>query len=505
MLIFFSCIGNTPDQDSAPKEQESIVLAEHSLQDFVHMSLDVRGKRPSPAELASFVSNPDLAAFVDEYLSDPAFPEQVGWVWNETLHTVFWANQFTRFGEWEEQTWRSIGWEPLAALSLLVSENRSYLDWVTNDKQAIDPHTASIYGIPYDGDGWGWIDMEGDRPEAGVLVSRGLWMRYNADTTNRNRARANAFSEIFLCDSFLERPGGFSFERVSTLNDVEHAIQTQPDCIGCHSAIDPLGSFFGGFAEYSTNLDLQRFSAYSAFKAEWNALRVPPSYFGTPGETIADLGRYAAADPRYTQCAVRRMAASFWGHDISSAALHSIHDSFQESGYTLKGLARAVVLSDGYREQPKRLLKPHEMYGMMRAVFGDVVPEEMKWSHKHRVLLGFGNDNTVLAVNNSFTLSHHLVMEWIAEYMTPALQADLSRAPEERRMLLLATEETEESAKEQIRYWWVCFASELVETDSTEVEKLYTLFSAAGGWEDAEVSWPVVLEAIIRHPKVLFR
>ena len=478
----------------------------YSLSDFARMSLDIRGYRPTPTEISAFLQTPNLDLFVDGFLDDPHFSEQMAWIWNESIHTALWANQYTRFGSWDELTWKSVGWEPLASLQLIIDEKRSFLDWVSHDKQVINQYTASLWDLSYEGEGWGWIDMDGDRPHAGVLSSRALWLRYNADTTNRNRMRANVVADIFLCAGFLNRPGDFEFNVIaSALNNVEKAIQTQPSCIGCHSGLDSLGSFFGGFTERSTELPLSAFVAYSSFQAQWHAQRLSPSYYGIPGSDLSDLGRYIAADPRYSQCAVQRIGKGFLGKELSQNTKHTIHQDFVDAEYRIRPLVRALVLHPEYTQAEIRTLNPTELFGTLYKVFGSATPDEIKWSHKYRVLLGYGNDNDILLSSNNIGVSHHLVLTWVATEIASALLLDRQRPQEERIVLRLATDDSEEQVRIQIQYWWISLFSEWVETDAPQVDELYALFNDAGGGFSPEEAWSVLLEAIIRHPKILIR
>ena len=135
---------------------------------------------------------------------------------------------------------------------------------------------------------------------AGLLSSRVLWMRYTADTFNFNRQRASALSRMFLCADFLDRDGTFEFNALAdSLANVEEAIRTEPGCISCHSALDPLAAFFGGFSELSTDLLLVPTPLFSRQCAWASAIQKKP--FGQP-EILADLGDFVAADPRYTVC-----------------------------------------------------------------------------------------------------------------------------------------------------------------------------------------------------------
>lgn len=478
----------------------------HDLSDFARMSLDLRGHRPSLEEVQQFIEEPRLDNFIDEFLFDEHFSEQMGWVWNKSIHTALWADQYNRFGDWDEETWRAVGWEPMASLQMIIDEERSFLDWVTADTQAVHPATASLWGLPYDGIAWGWTDMEGDRPHAGVLSSRALWLRYNADTTNRNRMRANVVADVFLCSSFLERTGTFEFEALaSALNNVEKAIQTEPGCTGCHSGLDALGSFFGGFTERSTDLPVRSFVAYSAFQAQWHAQRLAPAYYGVPGADLSDLGRYIAQDPRYTMCAVERLGASFFGTEPSLQSKRNAQKDFQASDYRIRPLVRSLILDPSYANAKPRLLSPVELYGTLEKVFGVAVPEALKWSHKHHVLLGFGNDNDILLDSNSFGVSHHLVTEWVAKEISQELVLDLQRDVDDRIVLRIAQDQDEQSARAQVHFWCVSLRTQWIDIDSPQIDRVMELFQAVGGWQNPEASWPLVLEAVLRHPKVMMK
>ena len=72
---------------------------------------------------------------------------------------------------------------------------------------------------------WQWVEMDGERPAAGVLSSRTLWLRYGADATNRNRMRAEKNLQRSFSVKAFDRPGGLSFDRISSINNVEQAIK----------------------------------------------------------------------------------------------------------------------------------------------------------------------------------------------------------------------------------------------------------------------------------------
>ena len=252
-------------------------------------------------------------------------------------------------------------------------------------------------------------------------------------------------------------------------------------------------------------MSLRSFVSYSAFQAQWHAQRLAPAYYGIPGADLSDLGRYIARDPRYTMCAVQRIGESLFGTEPSRQTKRNAHKDFLESNYRIRPLVRSLVLDPSYIDAKPHLLSPVELYGTLQEVFGYAVPEDIKWSHKHHVLLGFGNDNDILLNSNSFSVSHHLITEWIAKEISRELVLDLQRESSERVVLRIAEEQDEQTAREQIHYWWVSLLSQWVEVDSPEVDRIMELFQATGGFQAPESSWPLVLEAIMRHPKAMMK
>ena len=96
-------------------------------------------------------------------------------------------------------------------------------------------------------------------------------------------------------------------------------------------------------------------------------------------------------------------------------------------------------------------------------------------------------------------------MEWLAQEISKEAIWDIGRFAEQRKILTLAIDESETNTRKQLRHWWISLVSEWVETESEEIDQLYSLFVDTGGWDSPQQSWPVVIEAIVRHPKVLFR
>ncbi len=480
---------------------------------LARLSLDLRGVRPSADEIARVQDDPnEIDALIDEYLADPRLPERVGWVWNDSLHTAVWPSGFARFGDWNEEQWRAVGAEPLRLISTVISEERPISDILTEDRVVADPVLADLWGIPHPtGSGWEWTAYTDGRPMAGVLSTNTLWLRYTADAVNYNRHRANAVARVFLCADFLEREGGFTFAvSAESLSSVERAVTEESACLTCHAALDPLASFLGGFAQRSVELPLDRYITWSQHTADWFAARVPPAYFGAPGSDIADMGAMMAADPRFSACAARRVAEGLLRDSITGAEAARMGSDLRAEGMLLRPLIRQVVTSDAYRSPEPRLLTTEQLGSALSDALGwgagatvEDGLEALSWSAEHRVMGGGTDDDTVLFRNDVPGVGLLVLLTWTARQAAqPALEADLARGESDR--VLLGTVDDlpadEATGRALIADWHARLLTSPVDTDSAQVDALWTLWSDAGGSDDLIGAWSEVLGALIRHP-----
>ena len=474
-------------------------------------SIDLRGRRLSHEELLRIEADPSTASdILDEMLNDPALPEQIAWAWNDVFHTAMWAAQYDRFGLQEFETWQALGWEPMAAIELLVQNDQAYTELVTLTELPLHPKTAELWEIESTESDWHWASPGDDRPMAGLLSSRALWMRYTADTFNFNRQRASALSRMFLCADFLDRDGTFEFNALAeSLANVEEAIRTEPACISCHSALDPLAAFFGGYSELSTDLLLVPYTSYSAVNARWASALQTKAYFGQPGESFADLGDFVAADPRFTQCAVETLMHGFLGQKPErDQTFWSVYKDFQDSGYQLRDLARAIVQTEVYQDTEPRLLRAHQLHGVLAAVANADEGSDteglgpLKWSWRHRLLYGEGDDVNILDPSKSVGVSTLLMTEWAGREMAQRVVSSLGS---DDALVELIVDDSEASARQQITQWMRQLLSLPVQANDPEVDALVALWNAAGGSEDLEQAYGSVMAALVRHPDMVLK
>lgn len=488
------------------------VPPEADFQYFARISLDLRSKRPSMEELQAYEQSPaKLEQFIDQWLNDPAFPKQIAWYWNDAIHTAIWASQVDVWSIPPFETRQALGWEPLAFVEAIVRDDLPFQNLVTIDQMPTNEVIGQIWEMPGD-ENWSWADPADDRPMAGILSSRFLWVRYKVDFLNENRARANHFSRIFLCHDYLERDVDFSFEvLVDSIEDMDSAIQTVPACTSCHASLDPLASFFGAF-QLSVNLDIAQSGGVSEFKTDWyNSFR-SPNYFGKPGQNIYDLGQFVAQDPRFTQCSVQRVWEGLI-HETpeKNSNFLSLVQEFEEQNSSVRSLVKSIVLSEQYRNQERHILRPEQLIGVLKDVlFMDEGTETegigpLIWSDKHRVLFGASNDYTIFQSNQSFTVGNHLILEWLSTPISKTIEIDLQRSPEQRDLILVNDENSEDQIREQIRTWGMQLLSYPIEREAPIVNQLFLLWEETAIQYGRTSAWTTVFMALLHHPDSVMR
>jgi hypothetical protein len=511
MVLFASILGCEPEPAAAPPPVDDVELvAEPEPLDAVgiltRLSLDLRGVRPTLAELADVQADPAvLDGYAEAWTRGDAFGERVAWWWNDALHTAVWADDYTRFDVLAFADWVSIGQEPLRIIRGVVAEDLPFSDIVTTPYTMADERLAARYGVPYTGvdGGWGWTAYT-DRPAAGVLSSTSLWLRHTGDITNFNRRRANTVASVFLCADFLEREGQFALAiDAADLTSVENAVRTDPACLSCHAALDPLAAVFGGFAERSQDEPDAQYVRYSAFGEDWYTGWTTPAYFGRPMNDLADLGALIAADPRFAACAARRTYEGLV-HDASfddAPDAPALIETFTE-GMRVSALAVEIVATSQYRSATLRTLAPEQLHTALVDLLGwgasDTLEEgltSLTWRDELRVLGGAPDDDTVLLRNRAPGASLQVVLDWAARTAVPAALASDRARPLEQRVLL--TRETD--VEGQLAEWYTRFLGVPVTADSLEVDRLYALWATAEG----DAAWALALQALVRHPRTV--
>ena len=126
------------------------------------------------------------------------------------------------------------------------------------------------------------------------------------------------------------------------------------------------------------------------------------------------------------------------------------------------------------------------------------------WSPEHRVMFGSIDNFGVLTANPSFTVGHHLVLEWLTKELSNILEQDLLTQNVAERVFL--TEATQNSTSEsQILRWKQILHSEMVDASDSEVQALVNLWGNVNAERGELSAWSTVLAVLLHDPRAVLR
>jgi hypothetical protein len=323
-------------------------------------SLDLRGVRPTEAEIEAVETDPAaLDGLVDSFLDDDRFPERLVALYHEIYltntektdlrpHSI--PFESARYFFWE------VGQEPLRLVAEVAKEDLPYTTIVTADWTMANEDLAVLFPVewPEGQTGWHKTHYTDGRPAAGVMSTNGLWWRYTTTEANANRRRANALTRILVCEDFLARP--IVFDQGINLLDadaVADALVNNPGCVNCHVGLDPVASNLFGF--YWTNFTSPTEGRYyhPGKEQTWQELTgVAPGWYGQASNGLVDLGGLVASDPRFPTCAARQAFERMLRRDSTvddEDDITRLREQFLAGDMKLKGLYRAVTELPVYR------------------------------------------------------------------------------------------------------------------------------------------------------------
>ncbi len=492
---------------------------------YARASLDLRGVRPTEEEASALLADPSsldarLAALPD----DPRF----GWslalalapVWGTRADESDAFNRVAAVGN-RAALLASIGEEPLRLVAWIADHDRPWTDVVRADWTVADSVLAAAWPVDYPAEETGWrqVPYVDGRPPAGVLATSGLWWRYTTTYGNANRGRANAVSRILLCNDYLER--AVPFDPTLDLTD-EHAVQdavlSNPACVACHAAVDPLGAQLWGFYAEFTDV-LGEVARYHPEREDhWRAFVTPPGYFGSPvdGANPGVLGLALAQDPRLVNCAVRRT----WGalmqrepgpRDERDLLVH--REAMLAGGVTLRALVRSILRDPAYRaldgdDAPWRLVAADTWASAVEDLTGwrfqvedgDVMREDR---FGVRSLAGDVRTSGIVARGPSPTQVevHERWAQQAARHVARH-DADHPDAATLLRDVDVAGDPGADALRAQIVALHLRILSEVVAPDAPSVDEEVQLWQAVAARTagDTVEAWAVVVEYLLRDP-----
>lgn len=501
---------------------------------LIRVSLDLRGIRPTEAEYAAVEQDPAaLTTLVETFYSDPRFGGRIRELFAPIFRTR--VDQFpvsaTQYGLSEEQNaafQAAVGDETLYMVSHLAVSDKAWTELVTGNWTMANELLGKAWPVDYPQGETGWkrVAYTDGRPGAGILSTNSLWWRYPSNGANYNRGRANALADILLCSSYLTRP--VTFDNTVDLSDpeqVKNALRTNQSCVACHQSLDPLASYLFGFTYVSKNDPKDASFYHPERERDWeSATGSAPTYFGSPGYTLRDLGQQVAGDPRYVSCVVERVWESLLGRastDADLAALASHREHFLAGGLTLRSLLKSVVQDVGYlgtpdqrQGLPRKLVSPEifasqveDLTGYRFTVGG---ADQLRVDQGGlRGLAGGGDGNTGAGAADIPTPSMMLVYERIAQAAALWVVEQDMVAADPRLFPALTFTETPQTDRAamvaQLQHLHRRLFGIQVAPDGGEVEAGLSLWSALYGADPNHArAWAGVLSVLLRDPDFIF-
>jgi len=211
------------------------------------------------------------------------------------------------------------------------------------------------------------ITFDKDDPRiAGALTTRRFFSRYTTTVVNKNRRRAAAVFRIFLCDSmipaipsksdrkheFLDSTFADQFEVTDDMlpgnggSSAPDRHGVDPQCMACHSKLDPLGRSFQGSGVV---LHPDPFAGRLYFK------RKGRENINISGRGIGDLTLAITKQKEYSECQVKWFWDQFIGKDVPlmGTTESELILNFDKVGRRTNDFIKYIVTRPEFRSKPK--------------------------------------------------------------------------------------------------------------------------------------------------------
>ncbi len=526
-------------------------------------SLQLVSRLPTSAEESLVASQGEngLRLALDGMMKEEAFYDRLSEIFNDVLHTNRYLSTngaesalqlMRRFpnARWFDPgvdmrgsdyqfnritTNNSVAIEPLELINYVVRNDKPMSEILTANYFMVNGYSAKSYGITnvnFDDD---WDPDEfrpavlRNTPHAGILSSLMFLNRYPTSATNRNRGRSRVVYDMFLDVDILAldgaRPDGSAVDISSTSPTLDN-----PDCVKCHSLLDPVASSFRKWnlrgvytplASWYTDMLQAGFSG-TAFSAAGNV------------DELQWLTTRIVADPRFDNAMVRIVFTGLTGQEpldppgenattaetdawlAQSAHLDQIEAVYVGANRNLKTLVKELVLSPYWRAEglkdaafalvheetgAARLLNPEMLHRKIEALFGfqwrgplDQYASNLNIFSTARLLDRRLYYHQIYGGIDSFTITERLtdpnglmviVQERLANEMACYGVPNDFLAPASQRRLLplvetstvLTSSQNQDAVRRNIQHLHSYLLGEELALTDAEIEHSYALFS----------------------------
>ena len=509
---------------------------------LIRLSVDLRGIHPTETELQYIEANPELYEdYVDRYMADARFTERMREVFDQRFLTRT-DNTYGRMVEGAssaEVAW-AVGEEPLRLLSYIIDNDLPYSEMVLADYTMANPLLAEVWGLDRDETsdtaeeaGWSLSHYTDGRPEAGILTMNSIWMRYPSMDGNANRHRANAVSNMLLCDDYLARPIVLNRAAVDQLTiDPEAAISENATCQSCHSTLDPLSAHFFGFFSYDDDNNAFTGIYRAEIEEGWRSYaNKAPGFYGVPTANIPEMAELLAEDSRFKDCAVQTVWEGLTQRELVDddwSEFQGHREAFVDSDQSVRTLVRSIVMSETYiaaasadAEMDERLatlkmVSPAQLSSIVAGITG------YKWTFggidgltNHStglpVLLGGIDGDTVTNRSYDPSVGAVFIQERLAQsagYAVASHDLDVGRTDDAILLPYVTIEDTPASNPEafeaQIRHLYLAVTGLPLDEEADEPANLMVVWEQVHSIEGSvTAAWASVVSAVLRDPRVL--
>jgi hypothetical protein len=194
------------------------------------------------------------------------------------------------------------------------------------------------------------------------------------------RARAHVLYNVFLCREFVS-------ETAELIPSDNPDLMTRSGCTDCHATLEPLSAYFSRVVESDwTYLPKEHFPVdtsacykndqgktavkdggkamigtgdcnkyYDVAFSDEDSMKLRGAYASPENADLgpAGLAEKIVSSPDFSTCVARNVASSFLGRALTvddENLQRTLSEELEVSGYRMRALVRALVLSDAYRK-----------------------------------------------------------------------------------------------------------------------------------------------------------
>ncbi|MBA3547136.1 MAG: DUF1592 domain-containing protein [Nannocystis sp.] len=291
------------------------------------------------AQALRLLDDPRAAALIDNFAGQWWLIRNVDVAFKDVL----------LYPQWNDEMKSSMREELRLFAETFFAGERSMLEMLTSTRTFVDERLADHYGLAGDfGPDFVEVDF-GAAPFQGILNKAGLMtVLSHADHTSPVK-RGKWVLENLLCQVPPPPPPGVDTKLDpivgKTQREVLEAHREDPNCVGCHIVMDPLG--FG----------LEHYDPLGAWRDDENGLKIDPSGTLPNGTYFADglaMQTLISAEPDFSKCVARKTFIYALGRGTALADIpyiEAIVAGFESSEYRFSDLVLHLVTSDVFRQR----------------------------------------------------------------------------------------------------------------------------------------------------------